>query len=165
MRLWSLVPSLHEKGPRLGFISCVQVCTWASKYEERTPAVWKMGQNENGFQQSSGLWAPGRVPEELHQPLPTGRLVGDPRPPVYCISQSPQTGRGQGYQLHPGLGDATDKGSREGPQGPSFWARPRARRHRGTAVPAAPSGPLHKSSRNFLAKAAHFPEEKAEVPE
>ena len=35
----------------------------------------------------------------------------------------------------------------------------------GTAVPAAPSGTLHKRSCNFPAKAAHFPEEKAEVPE
>lgn len=119
MHLWSLVPSLHEKGPRLGFISYLQVCTWASNHEERTPAAWKMGPKEDGFQQSSVLWAPGRAPQEWHQPLPRGRLVGDPRPPVYRISQSPQTSRGQGCQLHPGLGDPTDKGLR-GTPGPQF---------------------------------------------
>ena len=46
--------------------------------------------------------------------------MGDPRPPVYPISQSPRSSRGQGYQLHPGLGDPTDKGSVRGAPGPQF---------------------------------------------
>lgn len=46
--------------------------------------------------------------------------MGDPRPPVYPISQSPRSSRGQGYQLHPGLGDPTDKGCVRGAPGPRF---------------------------------------------